>query len=36
MDRKIEKVLDSILKVLVAVVGEILKSKKTEDNEKRD
>lgn len=36
MDKKIEKVIDSILNVLVTIVSEILKSKKAEDNEKRD
>ena len=36
MDKKIEKVIDSILNVLVAIVGEILKNQKKDDNEKRD
>lgn len=36
MDKKIEKVVDSILNVLVAIVGEILKNQKKNDNEKRD
>jgi len=36
VDKKIEKVIDSILSVLVAIVGEILKNQKKDDNEKRD
>ena len=35
MDKKIEKVIDSILNVLVAIVGEILKNQKN-DSEKSD
>jgi len=35
VDKKIEKVIDSILNVLLAIVGEILKNQKN-DNEKRD
>lgn len=34
MDKKTEKVLDSILNVLIAIVGEILKSQNKEKNEK--
>ena len=36
MDKKTEKVLDSILNVLIAIVGEVLKNQKKDDNEKRD
>ena len=35
MDKKIEKVVESILNVLIAIVGEILKNQKQEDEEKR-
>ena len=36
MDKKIEKVLDSILNVLIVIVDEILKNQKQENKEKRD
>ena len=35
MDKKTEKVIDSILNVLLAIVGEILKNQKQEDEENR-
>lgn len=34
MDKKTEKVLDSILNVLIAIVGEILTSQKKEEKKK--
>lgn len=36
MDKKIEKILDSILNVLIVIVDEILKNQKQENKEKRD
>lgn len=36
MDKKIEKVLDSILNVLIVIVDEILKNQKQANKEKRD
>jgi len=35
VDKKIEKVVESILNVLIAIVGEMLKNQKQEDEEKR-
>ncbi len=36
MDKRTEKLLDSILSVLVAIVSEILKNQKTENDENED
>lgn len=36
MEKKVEKVIDSILNVLIVIVDEILKNQKQENKEKRD
>ena len=36
MDKRTEKVIDSILNVLIAIIGEILTNQKKEENKKED
>jgi len=36
LDKRTEKVIDSILNVLIAIIGEILTNQKKEENKKED